>query len=303
MRITQTGSLLLYVLLCMIWGSTWLVIKVGYGTLGPFNAAAVRFFVAGAILAAVMPFAGATWPRSRSEWRLVFFVGVVLFGADYGFVYWGEQFIDSGVTAIVFAVHPIITIVFAHFYIPGDRLTPRKIVGASLAFAGVLALFGDSARFDRAGAAPMAAIVMGAVCASLVGVAGKRHGAGIHPVSLNAPAMIIGAVGLSCASLLSGDGFRLPGDPATWGAILYLAIAGSVVSFLAYFSLLKTWSVTSLSFIAVFTPMTALLLGFVFRDERPSLFTLAGGVLILLGVTLAVTTAGLQNPGAFTSEV
>jgi drug/metabolite transporter (DMT)-like permease len=74
----------------------------------------------------------------------------------------------------------------------------------------------------------------------------------------------------------------------TWGAIAYLAIAGSVVTFLGYFSLLKTWSVTSLSFISVFTPAIALALGFVFLDEQPTFWTAVGAGLILSGVLLAL---------------
>ena len=90
-------------------------------------------------------------------------------------------------------------------------------------------------------------------------------------------------------SIASDDGFLLPRDTATWGAIGYLAVAGSVVTFLIYFSLLKTWSVTSLSFISVFTPAVALLLGFLFLDERLSTITAIGAAFILAGVTLALT--------------
>ena len=89
----------LFALLCLIWGSTWMVIKVGYGGLGPFNVAALRFFVAGVLCVPVVPLARARWPRGSGEWRLVTFVGVVLFGFDYGLIYWSEQFIDSGLTA------------------------------------------------------------------------------------------------------------------------------------------------------------------------------------------------------------
>src|SRR5262245_58415685 len=103
-------SVALYVLLCLIWGSTWLVIKVGYGGLGPCNVAAVRFFVAGILLAAAIPLLGARWPRGRAEWLLVIWVGVVLFGLDYGLIYWGEQYLDSGLTAILFATLPLITV-------------------------------------------------------------------------------------------------------------------------------------------------------------------------------------------------
>lgn len=279
----------LYVLLCLIWGSTWLVIKIGYGALGPFNVASVRFLLAGAVLVPVVPLMGVRWPSGRREWALVVWVGLVMFGADYGLIYWAEQFLASGVTAILFATLPLFTIGLAHFYVPGDRLTARRLTGAVLAFAGVAALFGDRVSVDASKAAPMLAIVASAICAASAGVASKRYGAALHPAALNAPAMLLGGVVLAAASLLAGDGFTLPSDLGTTAAVLYLAIAGTIVTFLVYFSLLKTWNVTSLSFIAVFTPAIALVLGFVFLDERATLWTGLGAALILGGVTLALT--------------
>jgi drug/metabolite transporter (DMT)-like permease len=100
--------------------------------------------------------------------------------------------------------------------------------------------------------------------------------------------MLIGAVALAVVSLVAGDGLRVPRDASTWAAIGYLAIAGSVITFLGYFTLLKTWSVTSLSFISVFTPAIALILGFVFLGERPTITNGVGGALILGGVALAL---------------
>jgi len=283
-------GVLLYIGLCLVWGSTWLVIKVGYGGLGPFNVAGLRFFLAGAVLTGIVRFLGVRWPRGRVEWSLVTLVGVLMFGADYGLIYWAEQYLDSGLTAILFAVLPIATILLAHLYVPGDRLTARKLAGTLLAFVGVVALFGDRIRLDASVAVPMLAVLLSAVCAAVAAVAAKRHGSALHAAALNAPAMLLGGVVLAAASLLAGDGFRLPRDPAAVGAITYLALAGSVAAFLVYFSLLKTWSVTSLSFISVFMPATALLLGFVFRDERPTVWTGLGAALILAGVSIALTS-------------
>jgi drug/metabolite transporter (DMT)-like permease len=284
--------LALYVMLCLIWGSTWLVIKVGYGGLGPFNVAAVRFLIAGAVLTLIAPLLGARWPANRTEWGLVTWVGLVLFAADYGLIYWGEQFLESGMTSILFALLPLVTISFAHFYVPGDQITSRKLAGSIMAFAGIVALFGDRVRLDPGELGPMLAIVASTVCAAAAGVATKRHGASLHPAALNAPAMLIGAAALAAVSLAVGDGLVLPQDASTWTAVGYLAIAGSVVTFLGYFTLLKTWSVTSLSFISVFTPAIALILGFVFLDERPTLWTGIGATLILSGVALALTSDG-----------
>src|SRR5262245_56709631 len=152
------ASVALYALLCVIWGSTWLVIKLGYGGLGPFTVAALRFLLAGAVLAVIVPALGARWPRRRIEWFVVVCVGVVLFGADYGLTYWGEQFIDSGLTAVLFATLPLFTVALAHVYIPGDRITVRKLTGTLLAFLGVVALFGETLRLNTDTLGPMAAI-------------------------------------------------------------------------------------------------------------------------------------------------
>jgi drug/metabolite transporter (DMT)-like permease len=282
---------LAYAALCFIWGSTWLVIKLGYGGLGPFNVAAVRFLVAGTILLVLMPFLGARLPRGR-EWVLVVSVGVILFTGDYGFIYWAEQHIDSGLTAIIFGVLPVLTSVAAHFYLDRERLTVRKLFGTVVAFGGVAALFADRLRIDASQVWPMAAVLAAAACASAGTLAAKRHGAALHPASLNASAMLVGAALLLLIAVMSGEKLKLPSNAATWSAVLYLAIAGSVVAFLIYFWLLKTWTATALSFINVFTPVVAVVLGFLFRAERPTPWTGAGGLLIISGVVLAMWKRG-----------
>jgi drug/metabolite transporter (DMT)-like permease len=279
----------LYLMLCLIWGSTWLVIKVGYGGLGPFNVAAIRFLVAGIVMAAIVPMTGARWPRRRREWALIVAVALLMFAGDYGAIYWSEQYIDSGLTAILFATLPLLTLAVAHVYLPAERITASKLAGTLLAFVGVMALFADHARIDVRQLWPMLAVFGGALCAAMAAVAGKRHGADLHPAVLNAPSMLIGAVVLAGVSLATGDGFALPPDASTWGAVLYLALAGSVLAFFVYFSMLKTWSVMSLSFISVFTPAIALILGFIFLDERPTIWTVAGATLIVGGVALALS--------------
>jgi len=281
----------LYALLCLIWGSTWLVIKVGYGGLGAFNVAAVRFLVAGVVMAVITPLVGARWPRSRVEWTVVAAVALMMFAGDYGLIYWSEQYIDSGLTAILFATLPLITIVAAHLYLPGERITASKLIGTLFAFAGVMALFADHARVDAEQLWPMLAVIAAGVCAAIASVVTKKQGGNLHPAALNAPSMLLGSAALAVVSLAAGDGFALPRSAESWAAVLYLALAGSVLAFLVYFSMLKTWSVTSLSFISVFTPAIALVLGFVFLDERPTIWTLVGASLIAAGVALAIIRA------------
>jgi drug/metabolite transporter (DMT)-like permease len=217
------------------------VIKEGYGGLGPFNAASIRFLIAGALTLPLVPLMGVGWPQAR-EWLLVLWVGATLFTVEYGLIYWGEQTLDSGITAVLFSVLPILTAVGAHLYLPAERLTARKLAGTLVAILGGVALFGDSLRFNSSLALPMLAILASAIFATLASLATKKHGGALHPAALNAGSMLVGDVLLAGTSLAVGDGYRLPASGTTWGAILYLAIAGSVVTFLIYFRLLKVWS-------------------------------------------------------------
>jgi drug/metabolite transporter (DMT)-like permease len=281
------GGPAVYALLCLIWGSTWMVIKIGYGGLGPLNVAALRFFLAGIVMALVAGWTGARWPRGRVEWVAVGVVGLLMFAGDYGFIYWAEVYIESGLTAVLFATLPLMTLFVARAYIPGERITARKLASSLLALGGTFALFADRLRLDSSAIGPMLAVLAACVCAAIASVVSKRDAHDIPPETLNAPSMLIGAAALLAASFARGEGPGLPGDAATWTAVTYLALVGSVLAFLLYFSLLKTWSVMSLSFISVFTPVIALALGYVFLDERPSRWTVGGAALILAAILLA----------------
>ena len=277
----------LYVLLCLIWGSTWLVIKVGYGGLGPFNVAGLRFFVAGTLMAIVAAATGVRWPRGRAEWTAVTIVGLLMFAGDYGLIYWAEQYIESGLTAVLFATLPLITLFIARAYIPGERITMGKLASSVLALVGTAALFADRLRLDSSAARPMLAVLGATGCAAVASVVSKRDAHDIPSATLTAASMLIGAVVLMLAALAHGEGFRLPADAGTWAAVAYLSLIGSVLAFVVYFSLMKTWSVMSLSFISVFTPVIALLLGFVFLREPLTVAKIGGAVLILVAVVLA----------------
>src|SRR5690242_5405613 len=159
-----------YALLCVIWGSTWMVIKVGYGDLGPFNVAGLRFVVAGALMTVVALATGARWPRGRPEWTAVMVVGLLMFAGDYGLIYWAEQYIASGLTAVLFATLPLMTLFIARAYIPGQQITTGKLGSSVLALAGTVALFADQLRVDTAAIRPMLAVLGATLCAAVASV-------------------------------------------------------------------------------------------------------------------------------------
>ena len=136
----------------------------------------------------------------------------------------------------------------------------------------------------------MVAVIAGALLAAIASVATKKHGAALHPAALNAPSMLLGAVALAAASYARGDGFAA----ARWSDVGCRSLSRARrhrAGVPRVFSMLKTWSVTSLGFISVFTPAIALVLGFVFLGERPTTWTLIGAVLIVVGVALALMPA------------
>ena len=119
-------SRVVWLLLCLIWGSTWLFIKLGLDDLPPFTFAGIRFVIASAILFAIIKARRLTLPRTRADWILLAVTGVLSFSLNYGLLFWGEQYISSGLAALLQATIPAFGFVFAHVYLPGERMLPVR---------------------------------------------------------------------------------------------------------------------------------------------------------------------------------
>jgi drug/metabolite transporter (DMT)-like permease len=280
-----------FAMLCVVWGSTWLAIRIGLQGAPPFLAASLRFVLASLTLGLLaIPFRS-KWPANRTEWALVGFVGLVLFTFDYGLIYWGENNgVESGLSAILFATLPLQTALVANAFLREERLTVQKLTGIALGFGGILLIFrGQVGTAGTEKAFPMIAIVLSATCAAFATVAIKRWGHGTDPVTFNASAMAVGAAGLAASSVIASEAWRVPSWPEGIGAIVYLALAGSVVTFVTWQWLLKTAEATSLSFIALITPITAVLLGATIGNEAFDLVDLAGAAIVLGGIYVSMS--------------
>jgi len=286
-RLTTVAA---YAMLCTVWGSTWLAIRFGLEGAPPFLGAALRFGVAFVVLVPIIAWRRSKLPGGRTEWGLVLFVGVVLFTIDYGLIYWGEaNGIQSGLAAILFATFVLQTAVFAHILLGSEKLTAQKLVGIGVGFAGILLIFrGElgSAGLDRL--LSMLAIVLSATCAAIASVATKRWGHDIDQIPFTALTMAVGAAGLFALSLAAGEPWIAPRWPAGVLAIVYLALAGSVVTFVTYWWLLKRIEATSASYIAMVTPIVALFLGFGVGSEVLDPLALVGAAITLGGIYVAV---------------
>src|SRR5256885_4263291 len=267
-----------FAMLCLIWGSTWLAIRIGLEGAPPFLSASLRFAVASIVLVLLGIVFRSKWPQNRTEWALVGFVGIVLFTADYGLIYWGENNgVLSGLSAFLFATLPRQTALVATAFLTAERFTVQKLLGIGVGFGGVVLIFRSQLGTAGLGQVfPMLSIVLAATCAAFATVAVKRWGHDTEPITFNAAAMAVGAAGLATVSLIAREPSGIPTWPQGLGAILYLAIAGSVVTFVAWQWLLKAMPATSLSYIALIIPIVAVLLGAGLGNETFDLVDLAG---------------------------
>lgn len=272
----------------LIWGTTWLAIKEGYEGLDPLWAASLRFFAAALILFGILLATRSSWRADWQDAAVIVFVGVVLFGLDYGLIYWGEQFLPSGLTAILFATMPLFVGFFGAFLIPSERWTTAHGSGVLLGLVGLVAIFRDQLVIDAGDLWPMIAIVLSAAAAGVSSVVMRRWGHGISPELLNAGAMFVGAGVLLVASLALGESPAPPEGAAAWWSVTYLAVFGSVVAFLLYLRLLKMWTANKASLIALTMPVVAVLAGVVVLGERLTGLQILGAALVLGGVGLSL---------------
>jgi drug/metabolite transporter (DMT)-like permease len=283
-------SRLVWLLLCLIWGSTWLFIKLGLSDLPPFTFAGIRFVIASAILFAIIAARRLSLPRNRSDWMLLAITGVLSFSLNYGLLFWGEQYISSGLAALLQATIPAFGLVIAHFYLPGEQMTSAKIFGVVMGVAGVGVIFSNqlSVAGPRA-LAGCAALVVGSAYAAYANVLVKARGAKLDPAILAGGQMLFGLIPLLLIGIpLEGNPFNFHWTRMAVVSLFYLAIIGSVVAFLLYYWLVQHMDVTKTMLVALVTPVIAVTLGVMILREDLNWRTFVGGAMIISGIGLIV---------------
>lgn len=281
---------LVWLVLCIIWGSTWLFIKLGLEALPPLTFAAIRFVIACAIIFSIIRIRRIPLPRARRDWIFLALTGILSFGLNYGLVFWGEQYISSGLAALLQATLPAFGLVFAHFHLPAERLSWTRIGGVVLGVCGVGVVFSN--QLAVAGTMALAgcvALIVSAMFAAYSNVLVKAYGKKLDPAVLAAGQMFFGLLLLLAVGIpLEGNPLHFHWTPMAWVAMLYLAVVGSVIAFMLYYWLLRNMDVTKSMLIALVTPVVAVLLGMIVLDEQFGWHTLAGGAMIMMGIALIV---------------
>jgi drug/metabolite transporter (DMT)-like permease len=284
--------------LTLVWGTTWAAITISLRGIPPFTGVALRFAIAAVLLTAYARFMGtplaATNTRDR---RLRILHALLTFCGSYGVVFWAEQWVPSGLASVLFATFPLLVAVMAHFALPAERMTVQVLVGIALGFAGIAIIFAEDFELLGGSMVAVASVVMllSPLVAAFVSVAVKRWGSGMHPVPFNAVAMVLAAGIMGVVAALVERHRPLVLDPGPLAALLYMAIAGTAITFPLYFWLLEHMEARQVALIGYGTPVVALFLGAVFMDEPMTVRTWVGSAMVVVGVAAASHTRGRRS--------
>ncbi len=282
-------ALILYSLCCLLWGSTWLVIKIGLDDLPPFLFGGVRMLIASVALA---PWAFRQGlPRLPDRlWLWVVAVGSLQMGLSYAAIFAAERFISSGLTAVLFCTYPIWVVGLAHSLLPDERLTPLHVASAALGILGIVVL--QYPALASVQLAPGVAVALflplaAAISSALGNVWQKRHLRDV-PLSINLwTQTLVGAAVLLVMHFCLEPTEVTRWTPRALGALLYLAIPGTVVTFLSLFWLIPRIPMVVIGIIPILDTLIAVALGAAILREPMGGRFLLGGALVLSGAAFA----------------
>jgi drug/metabolite transporter (DMT)-like permease len=289
--------LLVWLFLCVIWGTTWIFIKLGLADLPPISFAALRFTVSCVLLFPILLWQGSEFPKTRGFWPITILTGILQFFFNYGLLFWGEQFITSGLAAVLQAAIPAFGLVLARIFV-GEEITGLKIISILLGISGVGVIFYEQLSLNGTLALlGSLAVVIGAFGAALASVLTKAKLQGLNPASVVFWQMLIGQIPLWIVGLsVEGNPVKFYWTGQAVICVLYLAIVGSIAAFWLYYWLLGKIDVTKAMMIAFVTPLVAVFVGSFF-GEKLNIQTVFGGLLILGSVALVVLKRKKPNLG------
>lgn len=291
--------LLAFAIIYFVWGSTFFFIRVGVHQIPPLVLAALRFVIAGVVLVGWTAARGERLPAPR-QWASSFLLGFLIFVCDYGLLFWAEQIVPSGITAVLMATIPVFIVIFEVLLLRTQRFTVRLVIALIVGIAGVAALVSHSLNLadqpvDRLGAA---ALIFASIAWSISTVLTRRLPLPVSKIMSSGSQMLAGGLLLVVAAAAFGQFSQFHPravSPAGWFALAYLIVFGSLIGFTAYVWLLHHESPTKVGTYAYVNPVVAVLVGYFFGGETLGVRTLIGAGCVLISVVM-ITTARSRKP-------
>jgi drug/metabolite transporter (DMT)-like permease len=282
----QLMTLIIWGLTCALWSTVWVFIKLGVADVPPVTFAAYRLFVALLVLAPITAARRVALPSDPRDWVLIGGTGVLLLGVNYALLYWGMQFVSSGLAAVLQALTPVFGMVFAHFLLAHERITPVKVAALAIGIAGVSIIFADQLRIAGwRSLSGSAAVLAGAMFVAYAYVLMKKHARDLDPSIIAAGQMLAALLPLSAfAFVVEGSLLAIRWTTTAAVALLYLAVVGSITATWLNYWLLKRMDATKVLVMGLAEPPIAMMLGAAILDETLSARMITGTISILVSV-------------------
>jgi drug/metabolite transporter (DMT)-like permease len=295
-------TLLAFAIIYFVWGSTYLAIRVGVREVPPFLLAAMRFSVAGLVLYGWAIARGERSPTER-QWASVSLLAILFFVFDYGLVFWAEQRVPSGITAVVMATIPAFMALLEIFYLRTQKLTVRLALALLIGTGGVAVLMSHSlnlggAPIDTAGSI---ALIIASISWSVSSALTRTLPLPTSKVMSSGSQMLLGGVFLFLTSAALGEFHNFHPwavSREAWLSLLYLIVAGSVIAFTAYLWLIHHESQTKVGTYAYVNPVVAVLVGYFLGGEALDQRTILGTLFVLISVVVITMTRGKKPVAA-----
>lgn len=285
--------LLAFAIIYLVWGSTYLAIRIGVHEIPPFLMAGLRFTVAGLVMFAWMRATGTPSPTLR-EWRGATVLGTLMFLIDYACLFWAEQRVPSGIAAVILAMIPVCITLLEITFLRTQRLTLRLATSLAIGIIGVVVLINPSSSL---GEAPLdhrgVLAILVSCCGWSIGTIVSKRLTLPESKPMSAAAQMLSGGGqlLALAAVTSEfTNFHAQNiSAAAWWSLVYLIIAGSIISYTAYVWLLHYESPTKVGTYAYVNPVVAVIVGATIGGEAVGRRTILGAALIMISV-IAITT-------------
>jgi len=291
-------KVLAFFMLCLIWGSTWIAIKISLEGIPPVLGAGLRFLIAILVLLLVIFLKRLSLKIDRRDLWIAALTGFLIYSVDYGLIYWAEQYLSAGVTSIFFATFVLFTTIGANFIFRQEGFKWKTFMGVWVGFIGVFIVFFDQlimTHFAIMVILASSAVIVSAASAGLSTVIIKKYLTRMNPVVLSFYQLTVGTFFLLLLGILAEDINQIHLKLRVLGAVFYMGIVGSALAFVMYYWLLQRMSAITLSLIIYITPVVALILDFLFYRELISFQTLMGMVVIFIGIGLTQQNISLKK--------
>lgn len=285
------------VVLGAIWGASYLFIKIGGAEIPPLTFAALRTLIAGLVLIPVILIQREKFPaRDSGVWKWLAAMGLLNSVIPYTLITWGETHISSGLAAILVGAMPIFTVILAHWLTHDEKLTPMRLIGVLVGFAGVVILFLPDLQLRmQQNLAGGLAVVIAAVSYAFAATLARRHLKEQSSTIVAMSQLLIAAIILVPFSLLLDQPFGLRPTPAALGSLVALAVMGTAIAYVMYYWLVANVGATRTSLVTYVSPVIAVFLGALLLNERLDWTTFVGLIAIIAGVAI-VTRSPAPRP-------